>query len=70
MKREIVLTEDGSSSLYVEEIQEHFHSHFGAIQEAQHIFIQNGFCENHHEKIEMEILLFRHLSKFRYTLQE
>jgi tRNA U34 5-methylaminomethyl-2-thiouridine-forming methyltransferase MnmC len=45
MKREIVLTEDGSSSLYVEEIQEHFHSHFGAIQEAQHIFIQNGFCE-------------------------
>ncbi len=45
MKREIVITEDGSSSLYVEEIQEHFHSHFGAIQEAQHIFIHYGFCE-------------------------
>ena len=45
MKREIVITEDGSSSIFVEEIQEHFHSHFGAIQEAQHIFIQNGFLE-------------------------
>lgn len=43
MKRTIVLTEDGSSSLFVESIQEHFHSHFGAIQEAQLIFIQNGF---------------------------
>ncbi len=51
MKREIVLTEDGSSSLYVEEIQEHFHSHFGAIQEAQHIFIQNGL----HEKMRSEL---------------
>jgi tRNA U34 5-methylaminomethyl-2-thiouridine-forming methyltransferase MnmC len=42
MKREIVITEDGSSSLFVESIQEQFHSKFGAIQEAIHIFIENG----------------------------
>jgi len=36
------MTEDGSSSLFVDAIQEHFHSKFGAIQEAIHIFIQNG----------------------------
>jgi len=42
MKREIIITEDGSSSLFVESIQEHFHSRFGAIQEAIHIFIENG----------------------------
>lgn len=42
MKRKVVITEDGSSSLFVESIQEHFHSHFGAIQEANHIFIEYG----------------------------
>lgn len=42
MKRKVVITDDGSSSLFVESIQEHFHSHFGAIQEANHIFIEFG----------------------------
>ncbi len=42
MKRKIVLTEDGSSSLFVEDLNEHYHSIHGAIQESMHIFIQEG----------------------------
>jgi len=41
-KRKIVLTEDGSHTLYVKDIDEQFHSRFGAIQESEHIFIQAG----------------------------
>lgn len=46
--REIVFTEDGSHSLYVPELNEHYHSVHGAWQESSHIFIQNGIatCES------------------------
>jgi tRNA U34 5-methylaminomethyl-2-thiouridine-forming methyltransferase MnmC len=40
---EIVITSDGSHTLYVPEIDEHYHSINGAIQESLHIFINNGF---------------------------
>ena len=33
---------DGSQTLYLEEIDEHYHSTFGAIQESQHVFIMEG----------------------------
>ncbi|MBI5010238.1 MAG: tRNA (5-methylaminomethyl-2-thiouridine)(34)-methyltransferase MnmD [Bacteroidia bacterium] len=44
---EIILTADGSHTLYVPEMNEHYHSIHGAIQESQHIFINNGydFCK-------------------------
>lgn len=42
MKREIIITKDGSSSIYVPELNETYHSTFGAIQEAKHVFIKNG----------------------------
>jgi tRNA U34 5-methylaminomethyl-2-thiouridine-forming methyltransferase MnmC len=42
MKVELVKTADGSSSLYVPELDEHYHSSHGAIQEARHVFIENG----------------------------
>ena len=42
MKRKIILTEDGSSSLFVEELNEHYHSVHGAVQESLHIFIRAG----------------------------
>lgn len=42
MKRKIIQTEDGSSSLLMEEWGETYHSRHGAIQEAKHVFIQNG----------------------------
>lgn len=38
----IVGTGDGSETLYLPEIDEHYHSTFGAIQESEHIFISNG----------------------------
>jgi tRNA U34 5-methylaminomethyl-2-thiouridine-forming methyltransferase MnmC len=42
MKIEYVVTEDGSSSLYLPELDEHYHSSHGALQEARHVFIANG----------------------------
>ena len=38
----IILTEDGSNSLYHHDLDETFHSKHGAIQESQHVFIENG----------------------------
>lgn len=40
---EIILTEDGSHTLFVREMNEHYHSIHGAIRESQHIFISLGF---------------------------
>ena len=42
MKSEIRLTEDGSHTLYVKEIDESYHSSHGAVQESSQIFITNG----------------------------
>lgn len=42
MKKEIIQTRDGSSSLFIPELNETYHSRFGAIQEAKHVFIKNG----------------------------
>lgn len=40
--RKIIPTEDGSSTLFIPEWNESYHSRHGAIQEAYHVFIQNG----------------------------
>ncbi|MEZ5007556.1 MAG: tRNA (5-methylaminomethyl-2-thiouridine)(34)-methyltransferase MnmD [Chitinophagales bacterium] len=42
MKRELVKTEDGSHSLFIKELDEHYHSIYGAIQESKHVFIEAG----------------------------
>ena len=42
MKREIIITSDGSTSIHLPEWEESYHSKHGAIQEAQHVFIKNG----------------------------
>lgn len=42
MKREIITTDDGSVTIYLPEMNESYHSKFGAIQEAKHVFIKNG----------------------------
>ena len=39
---ELVKTEDGSDTLFVRELGEHYHSTFGAVQESMHIFIKAG----------------------------
>ncbi|MCP4552890.1 MAG: tRNA (5-methylaminomethyl-2-thiouridine)(34)-methyltransferase MnmD [Bacteroidetes bacterium] len=38
----VVVTEDGSHTIFVEELNENYHSTFGAIQESKHIFIEAG----------------------------
>ncbi len=42
MEREIIHTLDGSTTIHLKEWDECYHSKHGAIQEAQHVFIQNG----------------------------
>lgn len=44
MNREIRTTDDGSHTLYVPEIDEHYHSHFGAFTESKHIFVNAGLA--------------------------
>lgn len=43
MKREILTTKDGSKTLKINELNECYHSSHGALQEAIHVFIENGF---------------------------
>jgi len=42
MKREIITTLDGSTTIHLPELKESYHSKHGAIQEAYHVFIKNG----------------------------
>jgi tRNA U34 5-methylaminomethyl-2-thiouridine-forming methyltransferase MnmC len=42
MKVEVRTTNDGSSTLYVPALDEHYHSTHGALQEAQHVYLQAG----------------------------
>lgn len=54
MKRIFKITEDGSHTLYIPELDEHYHSVFGAIQEAVHIYINAGL--NHCDKEKINVL--------------
>jgi tRNA U34 5-methylaminomethyl-2-thiouridine-forming methyltransferase MnmC len=42
VKREIIHTEDGSTTIRIADWDECYHSKHGAIQEAYHVFIKNG----------------------------
>ncbi len=42
MERKIFITSDGSSSIFIPELKETYHSKHGAIQETYHVFIRNG----------------------------
>lgn len=41
---EIVKTADGSRTLYLPELDEHYHSTLGAVRESDHIFIRHGLA--------------------------
>lgn len=58
MKREIIKTNDGSTTIYLEQWDEHYHSKHGAIQEAYHVFIKSGLDQwlNHKNSKEVRIL--------------
>lgn len=55
MNREIKTTNDGSKTLFINELNEGYHSHHGALQEAIHVFIKNGI-EKISKKNEINIL--------------
>lgn len=42
MKLEIITTQDGSPTLHLPNLDEHYHSTFGARTESQHIFVQEA----------------------------
>ena len=42
VKPKLVITEDGSHTLYVKELDEHYHSLHGALTESRHVFIEAG----------------------------
>ena len=43
--REIILTADGSATIFIPDWEESYHSRHGSIQEAYHVFIKNGLDE-------------------------
>ena len=54
--RKVTKTGDDSNTLYVPELDEHYHSIYGAVQEAQHVFIDAGL--NNCGKRKINILEF------------
>ena len=42
MKKEFLLTKDGSHTIFIPELNETYHSKNGAIQESYHVYIKNG----------------------------
>lgn len=51
MQTQIITTEDGSHSLFVPQLNEHYHSTHGAIQESRHVYIEAGFCASASKQI-------------------
>lgn len=51
MKRSLRLTEDGSHTLYLKDLDEPYHSMHGAIQESRHVFINQGFKLVHKDQL-------------------
>ena len=56
MKRQIVETEDGSKTIHIEDWNETYHSIHGAVQEAFHVFINNGLNFYKEDKKTIKIL--------------
>lgn len=74
MKNKLVITNDGSHSLFNSDVNETYHSKHGAIVEAEHVFIKNGLLsENKKEFTILEVgfgtglnaLLTSHHSKLK-----
>ncbi|WP_271406731.1 tRNA (5-methylaminomethyl-2-thiouridine)(34)-methyltransferase MnmD [Tenacibaculum soleae] len=51
MKREIIITSDGSTTIHLPDWNEQYHSKHGAIQEAYHVFIKSGLEQVNTPKI-------------------
>ena len=56
MQTRIEITNDGSHTLFVTELNEHYHSTFGAVQESMVVFIQSGLNYLDHIRTPLQIL--------------
>ncbi len=56
MNPQLVITADGSPTLYVDEWQEHYHSMHGAVQESRHVFIQAGLIPASENSKQLQVL--------------
>ncbi len=45
MRREIIITSDGSTTIHLPDWNEQYHSKHGAVQETRHVFIKHGLKE-------------------------
>ncbi len=55
-RRELLLTGDGSHTFHIPELDEHYHSVYGALQESMHVFIAMGLHEVAATRNEISIL--------------
>lgn len=58
-KKELFLTEDGSHTLYVRELNEYYHSWFGSLAESKYVYLEQGFhfwCSQHPEQRTLRLL--------------
>jgi len=53
MKRDLIVTKDGSHTLLISDLGETFHSRHGAIQESLHVYIENGLKFINSSKIDV-----------------
>jgi tRNA U34 5-methylaminomethyl-2-thiouridine-forming methyltransferase MnmC len=51
LERKVIITADGSSTIYLPKWDENYHSKHGAIQEAIHVFIKSGLSQFSNQKI-------------------
>ena len=74
MNREVIITGDGSPTLFVPELNEHYHSIHGALNESMHVFIQNGLIHQltihqHIHLLEIGLHLLHYFNLFISNLQ-
>lgn len=58
MQREIRLTADGSHTVAIPEINETYHSHFGAMGESMHVYINAGLQPFLHQSTNKQLTVF------------
>lgn len=51
MERKVIITSDGSTTFQIPQWDECFHSKYGAVQEALHVFIKNGLHLFENQKV-------------------
>ena len=70
MKRKIIHTQDGSTTLEIEAWGEHYHSMRGAIGEAYHVFIRSGLDLFASQEVLQQTIHYEGVEAYPLTAQE